>query len=304
MKSFSRRDFIKTSSGLLGAIAINGTTLGCQNKKPLLSFSTLGCPKWSFTKILDFAHDNGFAAIEIRGILGQMDLPKCPEFSNNESIQLSRRKAEDRQVKIQGLGSSVSLHQQDIGIWQKDLDEAKRFIDLAHELNCPYVRVFPNKLPEDQSRDIVINLISERLLQLGNYAKGSNVVVLIETHGDALETSVIRKIMEPAFNPHTGLLWDVCNMWSVTRVSPVKVYPELKQYIRHTHLKDGKFVNGKLIPVLLGRGECPIFEAIDLLYKDGYSGYYGFEWEKFWYPDIEEPEIAFPEYVSVIKKHF
>ena len=32
----------------------------------------------------------------------------------------------------------------------------------------------------------------------------------------------------------------------------------------------------------------------------GYKGYYGFEWEKQWHPDIAEPEVAFPQYAEVV----
>ena len=300
----SRRDFIKTGSGLLGAIALTGTSFAIHAKKPLLSFSTLGCPKWTWTEILNFAGQNGFAAIEIRGIMGEMNLVKCPEFSNKENILNSRRLAEDKQIKITGLGSSVNLHHIDAAAWQKDMDSAKQFIDLAQQLNCPYVRVFPNKLLPEEDKNSTINRISERLLLLGDYAKGSNVTVLMETHGDVVEVPVLKKIMESAAHPHTGLIWDVFNMWSVTKAPPSKVYPELKKYIKHTHLKDGKFIDGKWKYVLFGRGECPVFEAIDLLRKGGYKGYYGFEWEKVWHPDIEEPEIAMPDYALVMEKHF
>ena len=30
------------------------------------------------------------------------------------------------------------------------------------------------------------------------------------------------------------------------------------------------------------------------------KGYYGFEWEKGWHPEIEEPEVAFPHFVETI----
>jgi hypothetical protein len=45
-----------------------------------LSFSTLGCPDWSFDKIIDFAKDNQYTGIEVRGILREMDLTKCLNF--------------------------------------------------------------------------------------------------------------------------------------------------------------------------------------------------------------------------------
>lgn len=45
-----------------------------------LSFSTLGCPDWSFQTILDEAQRLGFDGIEIRGIEGEMDVAKIPYF--------------------------------------------------------------------------------------------------------------------------------------------------------------------------------------------------------------------------------
>lgn len=304
MYSSSRRRFIKAGSGCVGALALSGVSFSLPSRKPLLSFSTLGCPKWTWSEILDFASRKGYAAIEIRGILGEMDLVKCPEFSSREKITTARKQAEDKKVRIMGLGSSANLHHQDAELWKKDLESAKRFIELSHHLNCPYVRVFPNRLPKDEDRNATIERISERLLSLGQFAKGSNVTVLMETHGDVVETPVLKQIMKSAAHPNTGLLWDVFNMWSVTKEPPSKVYPEIKEYIRHTHLKDGKMIDGKMQYVLFGRGECPVFEAIDLLNKGGYKGYYGFEWEKVWHPDIEEPEIAIPDYYAVMMKHF
>lgn len=304
MYQSSRRKFIRASSGCIGALALSGFSLALPKKKHLLSFSTLGCPKWTWTEILDFARRTGYAGIEIRGLLGEMDLTKCPEFSSKEKITASRALAVDKQVKIVGLGSSVNLHHQDTALWEKDLVHAKQFIDLAHHLQCPYVRVFPNRLPKDEDRDKTIDRISTRLLSLGEFAKGSNVTVLMETHGDVVETAVLKRIMESAAHPNTGLIWDVYNMWSVTKESPAKVYPELKKYIRHTHLKDGRMVDGKMKYVLFGRGESPVFEAIDLLNQGNYRGYYGFEWEKVWHPEIDEPEIAIPDYAEVMRKHF
>ena len=52
------------------------------------------------------------------------------------------------------------------------------------------------------------------------------------------------------------------------------------------------------------QGEVPIFEAIDALQKGGYKGYYSFEWEKLWHPEIAAPEIAIADYPVAMKKHF
>jgi len=136
----------------------------------------------------------------------------------------------------------------------------------------------------------------------------------METHGDLVESALLEQIMKGAQSPHTGLIWDIYNMWSITKEPPALVYPKLKKYIRHTHIKDGKTLGGQMVDgkvvdgkeqyLLLGQGESPIFEAIGLLYEGGYTGYYSFEWEKLWHPEIAEPELALADYPKAMKKFF
>jgi len=100
------------------------------------------------------------------------------------------------------------------------------------------------------------------------------------------------------------LVWDVVNMWSVTKESPLNVYTQLKPYIKHTHIKDAKMVDNKPQYVLLGKGDTPILQAVDLLYKDGFKGFYSFEWEKLWHPDIADPELALADYSRLMRARF
>ena len=304
MNSTTRRGFLKTSSTALLSMAVAGNPYDFIKAKPLLSFSTLGCPDWSFDKILDFSVANNYDGIELRGILRELDLTKCPEFINKDKIGETRRKIEDRKLRIVDLGSSAAMHHPEGADRQKSLDEGKRFIDLAQQLNCPNVRVFPNELPKDDTRNAVVERVIKGLRELGEYARGSNVCVVMESHGDAVKTDELKYIMESAAGEHTGLVWDVVNMWSVTKEPPVEVYRQLKKYIRHTHIKDADFAGDKINYVLLGKGQTPIFDAIDVLYKDGYKGYYSFEWEKMWHPEIAEPEIALADYPKAMKAHF
>ena len=301
-KNLSRRKFLEATP-LLMATPFVPNFFDVKNNKPLLAFSTLGCPDWNFQKITDFAVQHNYKGIELRGLLRQMDLTKCPEFSE-KNISQTLDIMKDKNLAFVDLGSSTSLHIAGSAERKKNLDEAKSFIDLAQKINCPHVRVFPNSLPKDQNKNATIGLITKGLLELGDYAKGSNVSVLMETHGDVVWAADIEKIMQSAFNEHTGLVWDVTNMWSITKEPPVEVYKKLKKYIRHTHIKDLKMVDGKEHYFLLGQGEVPIFTAIDALGKGGYKGYYSFEWEKLWHPEIAEPEIAFAQYSKVMLQHF
>ena len=299
----TRRQFLQTSAVLLGA-AITGSSFNTKEDKPLLSFSTLGCPDWDFQKITDFAAANNYDGIELRGIQRQLDLPRSSAFNTADARAVSMKLMEEKRLKFVGLGSSSTLHFAEGAERQKNLDEGRQFIDLAQQINCPYVRVFPNNFPKDQDRNITMDLIVKGLLELGEHAKGSNVTVLMETHGDLVKSEDLEKIMNAAVHQNTGLVWDISNMWTITQEPPLEVYERLKKYIRHTHVKDAKKVDGKLEYTLLGQGEVPIFAAIDALVKDGYKGYYSFEWEKLWHPEIAEPEIALADYPKVMKQYF
>jgi sugar phosphate isomerase/epimerase len=302
MQYFTRRKFIHTSSALL-ASSFTLPAFFLKKNLPSLAFSTLGCPDWDFKKITDFAHQHNYRGIELRGIQREMDLTKCDLFKNeNLSSTLSIMK--EKKLKFVDLGSSTNLHIREAEERKKNLDEARRFIDLANMVHCPYVRVFPNKIPDQNQKDKTIDLMVSGLLELGEFAKQKNVFVLMETHGDLVQSDDILRIMQSVNHSHVGLVWDVANMWTITKEPPVEVYQKLKKYIRHTHLKDATVVDGKITYRLLGEGEVPIFEAIDELVKNGYKGYYSFEWEKLWHPELADPEIAFAHFSSVMRKHF
>jgi sugar phosphate isomerase/epimerase len=303
LAQYSRREFLQTSALLL-ATELIASSFNINTKQFLLSFSTLGCPDWSFQQIIDFATAHGYKGIEIRGIQRELDLVKCNEFSNQQNKLATLSRMKEKGLQFVNLGASTNLHITDAAERQKNLDEAKRFIDLAQQINCPYIRVFPNNFSKDQDRNATMDIIIKTLLELGNYASGSNVSVLMETHGDLVKSEDVEKIMLSAEHAHTGLVWDITNMWAITKEPPVAVYEKLKKYIKHAHIKDAKITDGKIVYTLMGQGEVPIFEAIDALLKGGYKGYYSFEWEKLWHPEILEPEIALADYPKAMKKHF
>lgn len=296
----TRREFLEATGAVLAATA--GSYGFSLKKKPLLSFSTLGCPDWSFPQIMDFAAKHKYNGLELRGIQREIDLTKVMAFTRDKTTTL--RLMEDHQLKFVDLGSSATLHFSDAQERKKNLDDGKRFIDLAEELHCPSVRVFPNRLPKEQGKEATMDLITKGLLELGAHAKGSKVRVLMESHGDLVYSDDLVTIMKSAEHPNTGLIWDVSNMWTITGEAPVLVYPKLKKYIYHTHIKDAKKVDDKIAYTRLGQGEVPIFDAIDLLIKGGYTGYYSFEWEKLWHPELEEPEGVLADYSEVMRKRF
>ena len=55
--------------------------------------------------------------------------------------------------------------------------------------------------------------------------------------------------------------------------------------------------------VLTGHGDVPVRKQVEQLTRIGYKGYYSFEWEKAWHPEIEEPELAIADFARVITRY-
>src|SRR6266851_3420562 len=136
----TRREFTKTLTGAV--MAASFAPAGEPARLPI-AFSTLGCPAWDLQKILTFAEQHGFAAVEFRGLQGNLDLPFHEAFSADHVAE-TKREIQSHGLRVACVSSSASLHESDPEKRSKVLVDARRFIDLASSLEAPYVRVFGN----------------------------------------------------------------------------------------------------------------------------------------------------------------
>jgi sugar phosphate isomerase/epimerase len=292
----SRRDFLQTTGF---ALAVLKTGWAASTPSRTVGFSTLGCPAWEWPKILDFAHAHDFNAIELRGLMGSMDLPTRPEFQPDRIAQ-SKREVADKNLKIACVSSSAHLHDADPAKQQEQIADAKRFIDLAAAIGAPNVRVFGNNIegPKDQ----VVARVAAGLHELGIYAGLHNVTVIIESHGDFTNSAILEDILTRAESPSVGLLWDAHHTFVDGKEDPEFTVKKLGKFIRHTHLKDSVPAADGRHYVLTGHGDVPVRKQVEVLTAFGYTGCYTFEWEKVWHPDIAEPEIAIADFAEFMKK--
>jgi len=296
MTQIERREFLQRLAVILAALP---EAVHAADGRLPIGFSTLGCPSWDWLKILDFAQQNGFASVELRGLQGTMDLPSRPEFADGQ-IEQSKKDIANRGLRISCVSSSANMH--DTGQeHEKQLADARRFIDLASRLGAPYVRVFGNKLVGPQAA--AVEHIAASLRELGDYAGPKSVTVILESHGDFTNSSLLKEILEKASSSHIALLWDAHNTFVEGKEDPAITVRELGKYIRHTHLKDARLADGQDNYVLTGRGDVPVKRQVELLSGTGYAGYYSFEWEKAWHPDIEEPEVAMADFARVVTQY-
>ena len=185
-----------------------------------IAFSTLGCPLWSWKAILENADRLGYAGIELRGIAGEMDLPKVPELSGSRLAETKKDLAA-LGIVISDLGASARMHEKDPAAREKQLDEGRRFIDLAQALCVPYVRMFGDKLPPDEPKEEVMKRSSRASSRWPRYAKAAGVTVIIESHGDFTHSADLADDPDPRRLAATSR----CSGTRTTRSSPARRRP-------------------------------------------------------------------------------
>lgn len=258
-----------------------------------LSFTTLGCPEWDFAKILSEAQKMGYDAIEVRGIEGKM-LADEIEFFKPGRQQDTKRMLKDHGISLCGFGSSINFHEPEKA--EAMYDEGRRTIDVCQNMDIPYVRVFGDKVPEGRSIEEATDLAAKGLEQLCAYARGTNVGILLEVHGDFNTVEIMNSLLGKVKDEKFGILWDVEHSDKIYGDDYMPFYQAVKPRLRHIHIKDHYRADGKFQLCHVGDGDIPIHAITKTVLEDGFDGYFSLEWEKKWHPELPDCTTEFPFY--------
>jgi sugar phosphate isomerase/epimerase len=273
-----------------------------------LSFSTLGCPGWPLEKVIESAKIYGYDGVEFRGIDGELDIRKLPEFSP-DNIAQTRAMFEDAGIEVISVDSSASFSHKEGGKLQSSIDEARDYITLAKHLGAPIVllgapmvRVFGGHIPDGVIWADGVDQLAFHLSQLGDFAQESGVILALETHDSFLTGKAVSEVMKKTNHDAVKVIWDISNCyWTGEPLEETAEF--LAPHIIHVHVKDSVFVDGEAKLVFTGEGDIPLQKSLEILKDMGYGGYLSYEWEKVWQPDLPEPDEAFPQYVEQMKEY-
>ena len=263
-----------------------------------LSFSTLACVDWDLAKIAGLAAEWGYDGVELR-VAGEGQV--SPDLSSTE-----RKKVRDlfsrHHLVIPCLAAYTRFAFPEPELRQENIKALKQVIDLAHDLEAPYVRTFGANPDRPVDHDNLTSWIAQALVAVDDYATSRGVRVLLETH-DLLSTGAEVQQVFARTGPITaGVLWDVKHSLRKGE-SVTETLEQLGGLVYHVHLKDWLVVPGlnqdRL--VLIGAGELPLATIIGSLRSMGYKGYLSLEWEKYWHPEIEDSYIAIYQYRQQMK---
>ena len=265
-----------------------------------LAFSTLGCPEWELADVVAAASGGNFDGIELRALAGSLDLLSRPEFAAPQ-LALTSAYLKDEDIEICCVDTSCTFHSADASERANQVGIALAHAELAARLDAPLIRVFPDTIQPGAQREETRDWIAECLHAVAERMP-DDVDVALETHGDFARAEAAAEIATLANHGKVKLIWDVAN--SVAAGDTIEQAGRVvKPYLAHIHLRDAKPVAGSehWLPVLAGHGRVSFAETLAAIRELNYDGYVCFEWEKYWRPEIEEPEVALPNFVNAIR---
>ena len=266
-----------------------------------LSFSTLGCPKLSFRDVLSIAKDLGYDGIELRGIMQTIDAPDLKEFSA-ENCQQTMERLKKLGLEIPILTSACKLHREDK--WETTLALAKRYVDTAAKIGTKYVRMLGDSYPAPGGH-VSDEVVLAHLAEIADYAAEQGVTILLETNGVYADTARLRRLITDAGRENIAVIWDINHPAQFFGETPEQTYANIGDLVRHVHVKDSVKAFEKFDKVqyhMIGHGDVPVKQAIELLLEKGYEGYFSLEWVKRWDFTLEEPGIVFAHYANYMRK--
>lgn len=263
-----------------------------------LSFSTIGCPEWSYGDIISAARDLQYQGVEVRGIGSRLHAPEIPQFAP-DAIADTKKQLESLGLVIPCLSTDCVLHMR---AWRERMEkEIGEYIALASALNVPYLRVMADDPRPHPAGEVDTAHVIDFARALAAPAEKAGVTLLIETNGWFCETKRLRSVIEAIGSCNVAALWDVHHPYRFAGESPETTIANLGGLIRHVHIKDSVMTNGAVRYALTGRGDLPLERMIGALGGAGYDGFYSLEWVRRWDLSLEAPGIVFAHYVPYMR---
>lgn len=260
------------------------------------------------------AKEVGAQGVQIYAVAGEMD----PDTLDAPRRRVLRNEIEDAGLAISALCGDLGGHGFAIAednAWK--VAKSKRIMDLALDLGTNVVTTHVGVIPEEKNHPRY-RVIQEACEELGTYADKVGAYFAIET---GPETALVLKgFLDSLVSKGVRVNYDPANLIMVTGDDPIKGVYTLKDYIVHTHAKDGImrkkgdpeaiygfFADGGIgdlrledffLETPLGKGALQFDNYLRALEEIGYAGYLTIEREV-----GADPEADIREAVLFLREH-
>lgn len=221
-------------------------------------------------EVLKLARAHGFAAVELRCQLGH---GHGVELGLGAAERAAVRDAfDDANLDIAGLTISNRFEYPEPAQRRASIDEAKRYLDLAGDLDAHRVRVFGNDMPAGVPRAQVIGQVAEALRELGEHADELGLEINLEMHGQFNWWRYALRAVQAAEHAAVGIVYN-CDRRDLVGGSIRPTLSSVLEWVNHVHLHE------------LSDPRYPYQELFAELDAWGYQGYLSAEIEETGEPD-------------------
>ncbi len=152
----------------------------------------------------------------------------------------------------------------------------KHTVEIAHEMETPYIRMFSFFMPENESYDPYRGKVMDQMGQFVDYAKSNNIILLHENEKDIFGDMADRcqELMKEFYGEHFKAVFDFANFLQCKQ-DTLAAYEMLKPYIAYIHIKDALWSDGSVVPA--GYGDGNVEKILTMLKDSGYQGFLSLE---------------------------
>lgn len=215
-------------------------------------------------EVIETAAKMGASGIQLLAVEGEY---------TPEKLTLTKRQELMNKMKANGLVFSALCGDFGKGFAHKELnpeliEKSKRVLDLAKELGTDIVTTHIGRVPDDKNCDRY-KIIQEACFELARYADSIGSHFAVET---GPEFSIkLKEFLDALGSKGVAVNLDPANLKMVLGDDPVQAVYNLKDYIVHTHAKDGNMlikadpdVIYRLTPMPDDLAGCKFFEEVPL----------------------------------------
>ena len=189
---------------------------------------------WNIDTLISNCLKTGFRAIELRTT---HEHGVEPFLGRDDRIGIGRRFA-DSPVRLLSLGTTCEFHSTEKNVVHENINEAKKFIELAHDIGALGIKVRPNGIPEGVPESKTIEQIGTALKECGQYGERYGVEIWLEVHGKQSNVpSLVKKMMESADHPLVGVCWN-SNPEDIKKKSVEGSFFLLEPWLRNVHIRE------------------------------------------------------------------
>ncbi len=226
-----------------------------------------------FKEAVILARDMGVKGLQPYVTGGEL----CPENLSKEDRRDILKFVRDNGLQFSALCADFGLHFNEKGTNEEGILRTMSMMDLALDFDTRVITTHIGKVPEDENCEEYYNIVNT-IERLGKY--GDKIGVSFATETGPEMAIKLRGILEKADTKSAKVNLDPANFVMCAGQDPVEAVHILKDYIVHTHAKDGvKLSDDDYQEYPLGQGGVPFPEYLAALKEVGYDGFLTIERE-------------------------